>query len=214
LWALLLLLLGGGAFAWWVGTQREPRTAGRPLDELPDSIPADTLAADTLAPGAEAVDALVANQEGLRFMEQGDYATALAQFERAVQLAPDNAEFHGNLGSALLRLGRPDEALAQLRRSVSLDPGRVVSYNQLADAALAAGDTTGAIAALERYIELSTFERGRQVAEQRVRALRDALVARPDTLPLDTVPQLLPQEPPPPPAQPRRASPRDTIIIP
>jgi tetratricopeptide (TPR) repeat protein/tRNA A-37 threonylcarbamoyl transferase component Bud32 len=209
LWALLLLLLGGGAFAWWVGAQREPRLAGgRPLDSLPDSIPLDTATVDTVAPGAEGVDALVANQEGLRFMEQGDYATALAQFERAVQLAPDNAEFRSNLGYTLMRLDRPDQALVQLRRASSLDPARVVTYNYLADAALAVGDTTGAIAALERYIELSTFERGRQVAEERVRALRDALTAVPDTLPLDSLPQAPPEE-----VVPRRNAPRDTIII-
>ncbi len=213
MWAtVLLLLVAGGLFAWYVGSQREPRTAGRPLDSLPDSIFEDTTAVDTVVPVVpDVVDAAVANQEGLRFLERGDIPTAVEQFRRAVEIEPDNAEYRDNLGYALLRGGRPAEALVQIRRAVELDPGRVVAYSHLADAAIAQGDTTGAIAALERYIEMSRYEPGRRVAEERIRGLQEARAPAPDTLPLDTFPQ--------PPSEgnsgpPRRPGPRDTILIP
>jgi hypothetical protein len=81
------------------------------------------------------------------------------------------------------------------------------------------GDTVGAIAALERYMELSTYEPGRRIAEDRIRTLQAARAPLPDTLPLDSVPQPTPQPQPPveirpTPPQPRRPAPRDTILIP
>ncbi len=217
-WALvLLLLLAGGAFAMYVAGQRDSRTAARPLDELPDSAAADTIAVDTVPQGPTTVDAAVANEEGLRYMQAGDYPTAVEQFRRAVGIEPENAEYLDNFGYALLQAGQPAEALAQIRRATEVDPSRVVAYNHLADAALVVGDTTGAIAALERYMELSTYEPGRRVAEERIRTLQAARAPLPDTLPLDSVPQPVqqpPVEPRPSPPQPRRPAPRDTILIP
>ncbi|HEX8274305.1 MAG TPA: protein kinase [Longimicrobiaceae bacterium] len=221
-WALLLLLLlAGGAFAAYVANERDRSTAARPLDTLPDSAQADTVATDTLPQDQGPVEAAVANEEGLRYMQQGDYPTAVEQFRRAAALEPENAEYLDNFGYALLQAGSPAEAVVQIRRSVQVDPSRVVAYNHLADASVAVGDTAGAIVALERYIELSTYEAGRRIAEERIRALQAASAPLPDTLPLDTVPQ--PQPPPtegrplPPPQsqpQPRRPAPRDTILIP
>ncbi len=217
-WALVLLfLLAGGAFAMYVASQRDARTAARPLDELPDSALVDSTAVDTVPQGPTAVDAAVANEEGLRYMQAGDYPTAVEQFRRAVTIDPENAEYLDNFGYALLQAGQPAEALAQIRRATEVDPSRVVAYNHLADAARVVGDTVGAIAALERYMELSTYEPGRRIAEDRIRTLQAARAPLPDTLPLDSVPQ--PQPTPEPPVDnrpfpPRRPAPRDTILIP
>ncbi len=218
-WALVLLLLvAGGAFAMFVASQRDSGTAVRPLDELPDSALVDSTAVDTVPQGPTVVDAAVANEEGLRYMQAGDYPTAVEQFRRAVTIDPENAEYLDNFGYALLQAGQPGEALAQIRRATEVDPARVVAYNHLADAAVAVGDTVGAIAALERYMELSTYEPGRRIAEERIRTLQAARAPLPDTLPLDSVPQPTPQPQPPverpSPPQPRRPAPRDTILIP
>ena len=45
--------------------------------------------------------------------------------ERAVELKPDYAQKHYNLGSVYLRLGRFKEAAAALERAVRLEPNRL-----------------------------------------------------------------------------------------
>ena len=54
----------------------------------------------------------------------GDYATALARFEEAVQKNPNDAESLSNLGQMLVRLGRTPEAMPHFERATQLDPQR------------------------------------------------------------------------------------------
>jgi tetratricopeptide (TPR) repeat protein len=54
----------------------------------------------------------------------GDYATALARFEEAVQKNPNDAESLSNLGQLLVRLGRTPEAMPHFERATQLDPQR------------------------------------------------------------------------------------------
>ena len=208
LWvALLLLLVGGGAFAFWMGS-RGQRTAARPLDDLPDTVVLDSTPAEDTVP--DVVDAAIGNQEGLRLLAAGDYGSAVEQFRRALAVDPNNAEYRDNLGYALFRLGRNDEAAAQIQAALNQDPNRVVAYNHMADVQLARGDTAAAIAALERYLELSSYEPGKRAAEERIRALQGPL-APADTLVIEDVPpdSVLRPTPAPP-----RPAPRDTILIP
>jgi len=51
---------------------------------------------------------------------QKDFAAAITAFERALQLAPEDAMTLHNYGAALIESGRPAEALASLRRAVEL----------------------------------------------------------------------------------------------
>ena len=47
---------------------------------------------------------------------------AIAAYHRAIQLQPELAEAHNNLGNALLDRGRLDEAIAACRRAIELEP--------------------------------------------------------------------------------------------
>jgi Tfp pilus assembly protein PilF len=60
--------------------------------------------------------------EGNRLMAAGDASAAEACFREAIELAPDFAEAHGNLGLLLDRAGRLDEAEHHYRQSIGLDP--------------------------------------------------------------------------------------------
>jgi len=51
-----------------------------------------------------------------------DHAGAIAAFQRALELEPENPHAHNDIGCALIVLGRADEALAWLRRAAELDP--------------------------------------------------------------------------------------------
>jgi tetratricopeptide (TPR) repeat protein len=52
----------------------------------------------------------------------GDVASALQDFERAVQVEPDDALSWYNYGDTLLGMGRVNEALSALERAVKLSP--------------------------------------------------------------------------------------------
>jgi len=72
----------------------------------------------------------------------GDLVAARDAYQMAVDLAPDNADFHNNLGGALARLQQLDGALACYDRALQLEPGHaVVQQSRLAvGAALGRGE--------------------------------------------------------------------------
>jgi tetratricopeptide (TPR) repeat protein len=54
----------------------------------------------------------------------GDYESALARFEEAVQKNPTDAESLSNLGQMLVKLGRTPEAIPHFERATTLNPQR------------------------------------------------------------------------------------------
>jgi Flp pilus assembly protein TadD len=55
-------------------------------------------------------------------LESGDAAQALAEFGRALALAPTNARHIQNRGAALLALGQSEAAKADFLRALQRDP--------------------------------------------------------------------------------------------
>ena len=64
---------------------------------------------------AQTPDESLAN--GVRLQQQGDLEGAIAEFRRAVELAPERIDALSNLSVAYLQSGRPDQALPGLRRA-------------------------------------------------------------------------------------------------
>ena len=56
---------------------------------------------------------------------RGRLDEALAHYERAQSLAPDNAETVSAVGIMLLHLDRRDEAAALLARAIEIDPAHL-----------------------------------------------------------------------------------------
>ena len=52
----------------------------------------------------------------------GRYDEALTETQKAVELEPDNAKYHDNLGNIFYEMGRYDEALTETQRAVELEP--------------------------------------------------------------------------------------------
>ena len=57
----------------------------------------------------------------VRFGEQR-YEEALALYRTMLEIDPDSALTHSNLGATLYHLGRLEEALERIERSLALDP--------------------------------------------------------------------------------------------
>ncbi|HEX6370053.1 MAG TPA: protein kinase [Longimicrobium sp.] len=105
------------------------------------------------------------NEEGIRRFRDRDYAGALEHFGRAMQKAPDNAEYMNNHAYALLRAGRTDEAIAALQEVIGQHPEREVAYSNLAEAQLARRDTAGAITTMQALLAIGPSPARRDEAE-------------------------------------------------
>lgn len=60
--------------------------------------------------------------QGTAALDAGDFPTAIAHLEQAVELEPGSARNQNNLASAYLAAGRSQEGWAHVRRAVALDP--------------------------------------------------------------------------------------------
>ena len=63
--------------------------------------------------------------------DQGKLDEAIACYRRALELKPDYAVAHNNLGNALKDQGKLDEAAACYRRALELKPDYAAAHNNL-----------------------------------------------------------------------------------
>jgi protein O-GlcNAc transferase len=81
---------------------------------------------------------------GLALARAAKPSEALAAFRQAVELDPNNAEAHANLGKTQLALGQVTEAISELREALRLDPGNTQAKRLLSRAYRRAGDAQNA----------------------------------------------------------------------
>lgn len=84
---------------------------------------------EPLASGS--ADAEVLNAYGIALSEAGQSREAIAQFERAIALDPNNAPAYQNLGIAALRANDPRTAEEKLNRALELNPRLPLALNSL-----------------------------------------------------------------------------------
>lgn len=84
----------------------------------------------------------------------GRLAEAEASYRRAIQLKPDHAEAHNNLGSALRQQGRRREAMLLYRLAVELKPELAEAHGNLGNLLWEMGEFEQAEASCRRAIEL------------------------------------------------------------
>jgi tetratricopeptide (TPR) repeat protein len=84
----------------------------------------------------------------LSWRQLGHWRDSLALFQRAVDVAPNNALMHNNLGTVLEQRGRIEEAARHYRQAIELRPAYPEAHNNLAAVLLGRGDAAGA---LEHY---------------------------------------------------------------
>jgi tetratricopeptide (TPR) repeat protein len=95
---------------------------------------------------------LIGYFRGLALARAAKPTEALAAFQAAVQMEPNNAEAHLNLGKTQFTLGHVNEAIGELQEALRLDPANVQAKRLLSQAYRRAGDATNAA----KYAEAST----------------------------------------------------------
>jgi tetratricopeptide (TPR) repeat protein len=67
-------------------------------------------------------------ERGIRFVKEGKYEQALADFKRALLLTPDDPVIYNNLGAAYTKQERYTQALEAFRQSIAINPEIAVTY--------------------------------------------------------------------------------------
>jgi Flp pilus assembly protein TadD len=68
------------------------------------------------------------------YLEVKKYDDAIRAYRNAIQLCPQNASAHCNLGWVLMRQGKVDDAIVEFRRTVELDPNMAQGKSDLEQA--------------------------------------------------------------------------------
>jgi tetratricopeptide (TPR) repeat protein len=102
-------------------------------------------------------DARAYHERGWVYNMLGQYDGARADFERAAEMEPDNAEYHGTLGTLLCYQWFRDapRGLHHARRMVELRPTDAEARGILASAYLSAGQKEEGMAELQKGAELA-----------------------------------------------------------
>jgi tetratricopeptide (TPR) repeat protein len=117
--------------------------APTPVPPTPTPAPSPTLSAgDHVNLGAD-------------YMDQGQIEDAIAEFEEAIRLDPDNALAHFNLGVAYQYQGKLDQAIAEYQEAISIDPDYAEAHNNLGIAYDDQGKPDEAIAEYQEAIRIN-----------------------------------------------------------
>ena len=87
-----------------------------------------------LSVGCASFEAALLYKSGSEALEEGDVERAVADLERAAELAPNASEVHNHLGLALAADGREQAALLEFERAVELDCDNAAARRNLAAA--------------------------------------------------------------------------------
>lgn len=123
-------------------------------------------------------------QDALRRRGAVDLVTALAYYQAALTLAPDNATVHQRLGQIALSQGNYAVALAQLRQAYQTEPERASLHRLLGEAYAVTGDITAAavlwqtVEMPQGHIEDRLWWYGSLHAQQEVQWVQQALAHR------------------------------------
>jgi len=91
-------------------------------------------------------------------LQLGHWWNSESLFRHALEVMPENAVAHINLGSVFEQAGRTEEAQAQYREALRIDPGRAQAHNNLANVLDAMGKFAEAVPHYEEAIRLRPRE--------------------------------------------------------
>lgn len=102
---------------------------------------------------AEEYKALLLANEAYEAMRQEKFRMAADILTKALDIYPELASAHTNLGLALSRLGQPDQAIEHLRLSISIDPSRSAPWVNLASSFQTTGKLKECVQTYKEYLK-------------------------------------------------------------
>jgi tetratricopeptide (TPR) repeat protein len=85
--------------------------------------------------------------------EKGKFDESVAEWKRALEISPDDAKAHNNLGRALAGKGDFTQAIVHWRKALEIDPRYWEAHNNLAVALIGEGRLSDAIGHLRQVLE-------------------------------------------------------------
>ena len=124
------------------------------------------------------------NDRAIEFFEQGQFDEAITEWRRAIEVAPEIAELHHNLGNALAKSGELRQAIEAWEQAIQLDSELVEAYNNLGYAYYKLDDLQEAYRYWDRAVRIDP---NCAEAQRNLQLLRERLVhlAFPDEESLD-----------------------------
>lgn len=150
-WTVLVVLSFGLALTACGGSEAPtPTMAPTPTPGPPTETP--TPKPPTATPTPSASDHV---KQGLEYYEQGELDKAMAEFDKAIELEPDNVDAHRNLGTVYGEQGKWEESAAAYEQAIELAPDFGEAYGDIVAAYIKLGKLEEAAAAGEKAIELA-----------------------------------------------------------
>ncbi len=92
-------------------------------------------------------------KRGKYYEKSGQYRKAVSDFQKAVQLNPQDSQVYNDLGWGYFILKKYKQALSNLRRSIELTPGEAQAYNRLGLVYADRKDLTNAVGMFHKAIQ-------------------------------------------------------------
>ena len=112
------------------------------------------LPGQTITGGQAANEVAALLAQARQELNAGDLPAAVEAYRSVLEVEPDNAEAHFNLGLVVSRKGLWSQAIPHLRRAIQTDPTRAIVYVYLGEALNHVDDLHGALQAFQHAAEL------------------------------------------------------------
>jgi tetratricopeptide (TPR) repeat protein len=103
---------------------------------------------------ADFIEASIYSDRGVAKWRLGQTKEAIEDFNKSIQLSPENGAVYNNRGNVLMDLGHPDEALKDFDRAIALSPNYGVAYNNRGNTHVALGQYDAAFQDFRKAVEL------------------------------------------------------------
>jgi len=94
------------------------------------------------------------NDLGTALAQKGQSDKAIVQFQRALEIRPNNAEIHNNLGTSLAQKGQVDEAIVQFQEALEIRPNYADAHQNLGITLFQKGQVDEAIVQFQKALEI------------------------------------------------------------
>jgi tetratricopeptide (TPR) repeat protein len=102
-----------------------------------------------------AVEAYRRFDRAVELSRSGRHEESIGEYRRALELAPEHAEAHNNLGLALAHVGKLDEAIEHYRKALGSDPSLATVHNNLGAALARSGKASEAVEEFVLFLDSS-----------------------------------------------------------